>query len=64
MFTMKNIKDGLKKIFIDDEALIGKYLSKDIYDVNSGIIYFEAGDEITENVITFLNDKKISSIDI
>ena len=61
----KNLKkDGLKKIFIDDEALIGKYLSKDIYDVNSGIIYFEAGDEITENVIAFLNDKKISSIDI
>ena len=40
----KNIKkEGLKKIFIDNETLIGNYLSKDIYDLESGIIYFEAG---------------------
>ena len=33
-------------------------------DPNSGIIYFEAGDEITNNVISFLNEKKINNIDI
>ena len=61
----KNLKkEGIKKIFIDDESLIGKYLSKDIYDSNSGIIHFEAGDEITQNMITFLDEKNINNIDI
>ena len=31
--TSKNLKkDSVKKIFIDDETLIGKYLSKDIFN--------------------------------
>ena len=45
----KNIKkEGIKKLFVDDNSLFGKYLAKDIYDSNSGIIHFEAGDEITK----------------
>ena len=63
--TAKNIKkESIKKLFVDDESIEGKYLSKDIFDPNSGIIYFEAGDEITKNVISFLNEKKINNIDI
>ena len=61
----KNIKkEGIKKLFVDDNSLFGKYLAKDIYDSNSGIIHFEAGDEITENMISFLNEKNINTIDI
>ena len=61
----KNIKkDGIKKVFIENESLVGKYLSKDIYDANSGIIYFEAGDEITDSLISFLDEKNIDNIDI
>ncbi len=63
--TAKNIKkESIKKLFVDDESIEGNYLSKDIFDPNSGIIYFEAGDEITKNVISFLNEKKINNIDI
>ena len=40
------------------------FLAKNIYDSNSGIIHFEAGDEITENMISFLNEKNINTIDI
>ena len=61
----KNIKkEGIKNFFVDDNSLFGKYLAKDIYDSNSGIIHFEAGDEITENMISFLNEKNINTIDI
>ena len=63
--TAKNIKkEGVKKIFIDNDSLIGKYLSKDIYDSNSGIIFFEAGDEVTKETITFLDQKNIDTIEI
>ena len=63
--TAKNIKkEGVKKIFIDNDSLIGKYLSKDIYDSNSGIIFFEAGDKVTKETITFLDQKNIDTIEI
>ena len=46
----KNLKsDSVKKLYIDDENLIGSFLSNDIFDKKTGIIYFESGDEITEN---------------
>ena len=45
--------------------MIEKYLSKDIYDSNSGIIFFEAGDEVTnQKLLIFLDQKKINSIEI
>ncbi len=61
----KNIEShGLKNVFVEDNFLLGKYLSKDIYDENTGIIYFEAGDEISENVLKHFNENKILNIDI
>ena len=44
--------------------MIGSFLSKDIYDKKTGIIYFEAGDEITEETFKFLEEKNITRIDI
>ena len=40
------------------------FISSDIIDEKTGKIYFEAGYEIDEIFIQFLNDKKISKIDI
>ena len=60
----KNIEShGLKNVFVEDNFLLGKYLSKDIYDENTGIIYFEAGDEISENVFPALVGSTILNID-
>ena len=61
----KKIKDdSVKMIYVENDFLIGKYLSKDIYDKETGIIFFEAGDEISQETIDFFDEKKISTIDI
>ena len=65
ILVSKNLKsDSVKKLYIDQEGLIGSFLSKDIYDKKTGIIYFEAGDEITEETFKFLEEKNITRIDI
>ena len=56
--------DSVKKLFIDNENLKGNFLASDIYDPNSGIIFFEAGDEIDDNIINHLFEKKIDEINI
>ena len=39
-------------------------MAKDIFDDKSGIIYFEAGDIVDENVLKHVSDKNISFLDI
>ena len=61
----KNLKtDSVKKLFIDDENLLGSFLSKDIFDKKSGIIFFESGDEVTKETLDFLNEKNIKVLEI
>ena len=47
---------------IEEESLIGKFLSCDIINEKNGKIYFEAGYEINEELIAFLNQNKITKI--
>ena len=49
---------------ISNEEIEGKFLAKDIFDDKSGIIYFEAGDVVDENVLKHVSDKSISFLDI
>ena len=56
--------DSVKKLFIDNDNLKGNFLASDIYDPKSGIIFFEAGDEIDDNIINHLFEKKIDEINI
>ena len=56
--------DSVKKLFIDDESLLGSFLSNDIFDEKTGIIYFESGDEVTENTFKFLKEKDIKILEI
>ena len=51
-------------IFINNETLIGKFLSKDIFNSKTGIIYFEAGEEISENTIKFFDENNIDEVEI
>ena len=61
----KNLKsDSVKKLFIDDESILGSFLSNDIFDEKTGIIYFESGDEVTENTFKYLKDKDIKILEI
>ena len=44
--------------------MIGSYLSSDIIDEKTGKIFFEAGYEIDELFVEFINEHKINRIDI
>ncbi len=57
-------KKNISNVTIDEESLIGFFISSDIIDEKTGKIYFEAGYEIDEVFLQFLNEKKISKVDI
>ena len=57
-------ESGLKNLYFSNDFLIGKNLAKDIFDEKTGIIYFEAGDEITENTINYFEKNKIEVVEI
>ena len=57
-------KEGLKDLFFNDEAVIGRFLAEDIINENNGEIYFEAGDEITEKDLENIKDKNIKNIKV
>ena len=60
----KLTKDGVKELRISTEELTGKYMAKDIVNKESGEIYAEAGDEITEELLESLFESKITSIEV
>jgi len=57
-------KKNISTISINDEALIGHYIASDIIDIKTGKIYFEAGHEIDESFLEFINEMKITKLDI
>ena len=61
----KNLKsDSVKTLYIDEENLLGSFLSNDIFDKKTGIIYFESGDEVLRNTFKYLNEKDIKTLEI
>ncbi len=57
-------KKNISNVTINEESLIGFFISSDVIDEKTGKIYFEAGYEIDEIFLQFLNDKNINKIDI
>ena len=62
------VEGGLKIITVDEQQLIGKYISDDIINIDTGEVFAEAGDELTEDLINIfkinnMNELKILSID-
>jgi len=47
-------EDGLKEILVQEDVLIGSYLSSDVMDMTTGLVMFEAGHELTEEDIAKL----------
>ncbi len=48
--------EGLTKILIKSEDLIGQYVANDYINEETGEIYLEAGDEITEATLNMIED--------
>ncbi len=57
-------KKNINSITIENNSLIGHYLSSDIIDIKTGKIFYEAGYEIDETFIDFINEQKIHKLDI
>ena len=57
-------KKNISNLTINEESLLGFFISSDIIDEKTGKIFFEAGYEIDEIFLQFLNENKINKIDI
>ncbi len=66
--TPRSIKalldNGLNSITVNEEEIIGKYLSEDIINEDTGEIYAEAGDEITVDFIKLFKLKNLSFLKV
>ncbi|PWE16562.1 DNA-directed RNA polymerase subunit beta [Marinicauda salina] len=56
--------DGVKKLLVADDDLVGRYAAEDLVNLETGEIYAEAGDELTEEVLQTLQDAGVKSIDV
>jgi DNA-directed RNA polymerase subunit beta len=55
---------GLKTIFITDEELIGRYIATEQIDEETGKIYLEAGEEITDSTLEVIKSASLKKINI
>lgn len=58
----KYAEDGLKKILVQDDVIVGKYIGKEIIDSTSGEVLVALGEEITDDIIRGLVEAKVKSI--
>ncbi len=67
-FTPRLLKQleekNLKELEISNEELIGKFISEDVVNIETGEIFAEAGEEITEELIALFELEKIKSIPV
>ena len=56
--------DGLAKLLVSSEELIGRFAAEDLVNVETGEIYAEAGDEITEEVVAALDEAGLDTLDV
>ena len=67
-FTPRLLKQleekNIKELEISNEELIGKFISEDIVNIETGEIFAEAGEEITEELIALFELEKIKSIPV
>ena len=58
------LKKKVNSLTIEESSLIGHFLSSDIIDETTGKIFYEAGFEIDEDFVNFINERKINKIDL
>ena len=61
----KKLADGgLKTLLVSPEALIGRFLARDLVNMQTGEIYAEAGDELDAEVIAALQEQGFENFDV
>ena len=55
-------EDGLEKLRVGDEELLGRFLADELVNLETGEIFAEAGDEITEELLGELVDAGYTSL--
>ena len=58
------VKKKLNSLTIEENSLLGHYLASDIIDEKNGKIFYEAGFEIDEGFLEFINNQNISKLHI
>ena len=58
------VKKKLNSLTIEENSLLGHYLASDIIDEKNGKIFYEAGFEIDEGFLEFVNNQNISKLHI
>ena len=58
----KIAEEGTKEVLVGRVDLIGRFLSDDLVDLNTGEIYGEAGEELTEAKLTAIEDAGYDSL--
>ena len=62
--TKKIAADGLEKIKITSEEIMGRYIANDYINEKTGEIYLEAGDEITKDSLAIIEEIGIAELPI
>ena len=63
--TAKKMADGgVKTLLVSPEAFVGKFLARDLVNVETGEIYAEAGDELDATNITALEELGFATLDV
>ena len=58
----KLVEDGLADLLVTDVELIGRFLAEELVNMETGEIYAEAGDEITEELLAELIESNHTTI--
>ena len=58
------VEKGLSKILVPKEHIFGKFLAEDIFNTETGEVYAEAGDEIDEVKVEFLEQANVRKFNI
>ena len=59
----KKLAEDVKQLLVTGEDLIGRYLAKDVFDKKTGLVWAEAGEELSETLIAELLDKGVKVLD-
>jgi DNA-directed RNA polymerase subunit beta len=60
----KLIETGLEKVFLNYEDILGKFFASDIINEDTGEVYINAGDEVSEELLNFLATKNINDVEV
>ena len=58
----KKLAETVSQLLVSREDLIGRYIARDAFDKKTGLVWAEAGDELSEALLEELMDKGITSL--